>query len=150
MPSIVNLVSIDYKSIKSQETERIIETALRVKPSASPKLMQVSGVPGAGKSTYCKMHKSGEYLYLSFDEIMVSLQGYQQELLLRGMQEAFKKYEMIARVIGYELLSRAIKKRINIMLEHSGTNEAHLELFRNITTMGYKTVVNFILLLLQM
>ncbi len=146
MPSITELVSLDYNDIKSKETEALIENALSsVTPSVTPTLMQISGIPGSGKSTYCSMHKSKEYLYLSFDVIMTSLKGYQQELLINGNKKAFEKYEMIARTIGYELLNRAIAKKVNIMLEHSGTNKAHVELFQNIKKKGYNTLVNFIL-----
>ncbi len=146
MPSIDELVKIDYKDIKTEETEALIEDALSgVKTCASPVLIQISGIPGAGKSTYCKLHKPKEYLYLSFDAIMLLLQGYQEELLLNGSVKAFEKYEMIARTVGYELLSRAISKQVNIMFEHSGTNKAHVELIQNIKNNGYKTIVEFIM-----
>lgn len=145
MPSLKELVDKDYSSIKTKETEAIINGAMfGLISSKSPTLLQVSGIPGAGKSTYCATNLLPNYLYLSFDKIMTSLKGYQQELLLNGNEIAFKKYEMIARVIGYELLDRALGKKLNIMFEHSGTNSAHLELFKNIKDKGYKTAVNFI------
>ncbi len=75
---------------------------------------------------------------------MESLSGYQTELKQNGSVSAFQKYEMPARIIGYELLRRAVNRRVNIMFEHSGTNKAHLELFKNIKKKGYKTAVDFI------
>ena len=145
MPSLNKLVDYSYESIKNKETEAVIAQMLKsVKPVKNPELLQVSGIPGAGKSTYCAKNMLDNYLYLSFDRIMVELEGYKKELILRGNEIAFKKYEMYARVIGYELLKRALDLHINIMFEHSGTNNAHLELFKNIKDKGYKTSVRFI------
>ncbi|MBR5154344.1 MAG: zeta toxin family protein [Alphaproteobacteria bacterium] len=146
MPSLNKLVNKEYQSLKTNETEAIIASQLNgLKSSDTPVLLQVSGIPGAGKSVYCETHLRQNYLYLSFDKIMTSMQGYQQDLLQFGPEIAFKNYEMKARVIGYEVLNRAISNRFNIMLEHSGTNDAHLELFKNIKQKGYQTAVNFIM-----
>ncbi len=145
MPSLKELITADYKSIKSAESERIIAESLKgLSPVVAPELIQVSGIPGAGKSTYCATHQKENFLFLSFDKIMLSMSGYQRELKQNGSVSAFQKYEMPARIIGYELLRRAVNKHVNIMFEHSGTNNAHLELFRNIVNKGYKTAVNFI------
>jgi len=146
MPSLNELITTDYKSIRSAESERLIEASLKgLTPEAQPELLQVSGIPGAGKSTYCAMHQKRNFLFLSFDKIMESLSGYQTELKQNGSVRAFQKYEMPARIIGYELLRRAVNRRVNIMFEHSGTNKAHLELFKNIKAKGYKTAVDFII-----
>ncbi len=145
MPSLNTLVDKDYLFIKTKETENLITSLLQnITPVENPTILQVSGIPGAGKSTYCKEHLLENFLYLSFDKIMVSMPEYQRDLKLQGSKEAFNKYEMQARIIGYEVLNRAISKRINIMFEHSGTNDAHIELFKNISKLGYKTIVNFI------
>lgn len=145
MPSLNELVAYDYQSIKTAETESIINNSLKgLKTALQPELLQISGIPGSGKSTFCKKHAKPGYLFLSFDKIMTKLKGYQETLNTKGQEEAFRLYEMPARVIGYELLNRAIKSHINIMFEHSGTNNAHLEMFKNITKQGYKTSVNFI------
>lgn len=145
MPSINLLINTDYKAIKSKETEAIIAESLQgLKSVANPELRQISGIPGAGKSTYCATHLPPNFLFLSFDKIMTSLPSYQKELAQFGQVEAFEKYEMPARIIGYELLRRAMNMKLNIMFEHSGTNPAHLELFKNIHKKGYRTAVDFI------
>lgn len=145
MPSLKELVNADYASIKSAESEWLINESLKSVTSVQkPELLQISGIPGAGKSTFCAAHQKKNYLFLSFDRIMVALKGYQQELKQNGSVAAFQKYEMPARIIGYELLRRALNKKVNIMFEHSGTNKAHLELFRNIREKGYNTAVDFI------
>lgn len=146
MPSLNKLVTADYQTVKSEESERLINESLRgLNSEQHPKLLQVSGIPGAGKSTYCATHQKKNFLFISFDKIMVALSGYQKEVLKNGSVSAFQKYEMPARIIGYELLRRALNKRVNIMFEHSGTNSAHLELFKNIQAQGYQTAVDFII-----
>ena len=145
MPSLKELITADYKAVKSTESERIIAEFLSgLTPVLKPELRQISGIPGSGKSTYCDKNLPKNFLLLSFDKIMVSLSGYQQALKEKGAVYAYGAYEMPARIIGYELLRRAIAKKYNIMLEHSGTNQAHLELFKNLPKKGYKTAVNFI------
>lgn len=42
--------------------------------------------------------------------------------------EAFKKWELPARIAGYELLRRAIKQKKNIYFDHGGTPICHREL----------------------
>lgn len=145
MPSLKGLVSSDYGKIKTKESERLIEESLKGLYGANePQLLQVSGIPGAGKSTFCARHLGKNVLFISFDKIMCSLAGYQRDLAFLGAKEAFKRHEMPARIIGYEMLRRALKLRLNIMLEHSGANAAHLELFENARKAGYKTAVDFI------
>lgn len=145
MPSLNELINADYKAIKTEESEQLIAKLLfGVKPSLHPELWQVSGIPGSGKSTYCATHQMPNFLYISFDKIMLMLRGYQKTLEQEGAVVAFERYEMKARIIGYELLRRAINKKLNIMFEHSGTNSAHLELFKNLPKRGYKMKINAI------
>lgn len=145
MPSLSQLITADYKSVKTVESEKIIANMLAgLKAVESPELRQISGIPGAGKSTYCQAHLPANFLFLSFDNIMITLSGYQQTLAQEGAVLAYQKYEMPARIIGYEVLRRAIKKHYNILFEHSGTNNAHIEMFKNLPKKGYKTSVDFI------
>ncbi len=146
MPSLGLLINNDYKAVKTQESEFLIKKSLAgLVSSVHPELWQISGIPGAGKSTFCAAHLPPNFLFLSFDKIMVALSGYQHDLAIYGSVAAYHKYEMPARIIGYELLRRAVNLKLNIMFEHSGTNPAHLELFKNIRKKGYRTAVNFIM-----
>ena len=53
MPSLSELVNADYASVKSAESERLINKSLSgLIPSAAPELLQISGIPGAGKSYF--------------------------------------------------------------------------------------------------
>ena len=133
MPSLPQLITADYKSVKTKESEKIIASMLAgLQPVTKPELRQISGIPGAGKSTYCQTHLPKNFLFLSFDKIMVSLSGYQQTLAKEGSAAAYHQYEMPARIIGYEVLRRALRKHYNILFEHSGTNNAHVEMFKNL------------------
>ena len=146
MPSLSQLITADYKSIKTAESEKIISSLLRgLQTVEIPELRQISGIPGAGKSTYCQAHLPQNYLFLSFDKIMVELSGYKKTLAEEGAVSAYKKYEMPARIIGYEVLRRALRNHYNILFEHSGTNNAHIEMFKNLPKKGYKTSVDFII-----
>jgi probable phosphoglycerate mutase len=146
MPSVTQLITKNYQDVKTAETEKLIKQSFTgLTLVEHPSFYQVSGIPGAGKSTYCTRHIPSNCLFLSFDKIMSSLSGYQQVLKTSGREAAFQTYEMPARIIGYEILRQAIAKKYNIMLEHSGTNQAHVELLKNLQHLGYQTEVDFII-----
>lgn len=145
MPDILDLIPYDYDAIKCPLYDEIIGRCLqKAVPSGHPKFVQVGGIPGAGKTTFCKNHHWNRQLFISFDAIMESLPGYQQDLDLLGYAESFRKWEMPARIIGYEVLRRAIIKRTDIFLEHSGVNHAHVQLVNSLKKLGYDTEMYFI------
>lgn len=145
MPSIGNMIAYEYKDIKNDVYENIIESFIKSAVSKSkPRLFQVSGVPGVGKTTYVKKFEADYDVFVSFDSIMEKIPQYAEDLKRIGSVEAFKKWEMPARVTGYELLKRCLDKKLNIILEHSGVNEAHIQLFQNIKTLGYNTEIAFL------
>ncbi len=146
MPSIKSLVLFNYKDIKNSVYETIItETLAGAHPTPRPMLVQVGGIPGAGKSTFCRHLQNSNSVYLSFDEIMESIPDYRRDIYQLGGVESFKKWEMTARVVGYEVLRRALIRKLNIFFEHSGVNEAHIELFKNAKLLGYRTEADYIL-----
>ena len=143
-PSVVDVLpEFRYDDIKSDMTEAVIEKFLAAAPSVvdHPFLIHMLGIPGAGKSTYYAKHKEElpPHVFVGFDYVMEALPSYQKDLKEIGSVEAFKKHELPARVIGYELLGRAIAAKKNIFLDHGGTPQAHAELLSNIKTLGYKT-----------
>lgn len=144
MPAIYKNIPHDYSHIQTETFDRLINLKLsKVKSALNPLFVQVSGIPGAGKSTFCQQFSN--VFFLSFDAIMESIPQYRQDLYLLGNAEAFKKWEIPARIIGYELLRRAVNLRCNIVLEHSGVNDAHIQLFQNLKKCGYATAVHCIL-----
>ena len=146
MPDIYKLIPYDYAAIRQPEYERLLDLYMsKAKASKHPLFVQVSGIPGAGKSTFSSHNGwNKDKLFISFDAIMNSLPAYQLDSYRLGLAESFKKWELPARIIGYELLRRAIKARSDIYLEHSGVNSAHIQLVESLKKQGYQTEVYFI------
>ncbi len=146
MPSVTKLIPCAYRDIQNKIYEQIIEQTLSLaKPAKRPLFVQVSGIPGAGKSTFCANRLSPDKVFISFDAVMEQIPGYRQDVYNLGSAAAFQKWELPARIVGYELLRRAVSRRLNICLEHSGVNDAHVELFENLKKHGFVTEVDFIL-----
>src|SRR5574344_2195078 len=133
IPSIKTLIPYLYPSIKDETKEKLIQYLLTGYSGVShPTFIQIGGIPGAGKSTFYKNHSQDNYLYISFDTIMEQLPEYISDLHKIGSKASFTKWEIPARIIGYELLQRAITLKLNIILEHSGVNDAHIELIHSV------------------
>lgn len=116
------------------------------KMEEKPFLINVSGIPGAGKSTYCKKKLQGEekFLYVSFDKIMEDISFYQIDAK-KDFKKAFLKWELPCRVLGYEVLTHCIKAKCPVLFEHSSANKMHVELFKYIKNQcGYKIEMCFI------
>lgn len=141
MPSVTELIPYDYEHIRTAEYEDVVADFFKC-AKKEKSFEQISGAPGAGKTTFCKKFDEN---FLSFDEIMENLPQYQNDVKEYDNVQAFKNHEMTARIIGYEILRRAIENEYKIVLEHSGVNAAHLELFENLKKLGYKTKIEFIL-----
>lgn len=148
MPDIYQLIPCGYEVIQNDSYDKILSDEVSsVPPNKVPVLYQVSGVPGAGKSAYCthflKTHP--EYAYVSFDKIMESIPEYQQDVAQKGSALAFALWEKPARVIGYELLKRLLEQGASVLLEHSGVNVSHVQLYQNVKKYGYQTKVTFLM-----
>ena len=145
IPGISEVVPHLYDELTQKEVfepmfEQMLSSVTRVE---RPTLVHMLGIPGCGKSTFIKqnMKKFENYLIISFDDIMESIPQYHEDVLKLGSVEAFKKWEIPARIAGYELLIRAINKKINILFDHGGFPACHVELMKNIKRYGYKTVM---------
>jgi len=105
----------------------------------------VSGIPGSGKTTLIKEYtkKNKSLIVISFDDIMKGLKLYNSLIskgnhsrasndsdLQNARQEAFAKCELLARVLGYELLERLVEHKKSVIFEHSSTPKEHVELYR--------------------
>lgn len=147
-PSVVDVLpEFRYDDIRSEMTENVIAKFLAAAPTVDhPFLIHMFGIPGAGKSTYYFKHKEEfpPHVFIGFDFVMEALPSYQKDLQEYGSVEAFKRWELPARVTGYELLQRAIAARKNIFLDHGGSPQAHAELLRNIKSFGYSTKMIYV------
>ncbi len=122
--------------------EAIINECLTGHPmQQSPYLINVSGIPGSGKTTYCrelaKMPEHSDAIYIGFDAIMEHAElPYSTEVQINP-EEAFRRWELSARIAGYELLKRATEKKYDIIFDHSSAHYHHVSLFENLLRKGY-------------
>lgn len=146
MPDINTLIPYGYSAIQTPDYERLIKWYLaKANTSDHPHFVQIGGIPGAGKSTFCANRRWTDKLFISFDAIMENIPEYRADVGKLGKVESFKKWELPARVIGYELLRRAVVAKADIYLEHSGVNCPHVKLIENLKKLGYQTEMHFIL-----
>lgn len=140
---------VDKEEIAAVYEEIIDEYLQKGIPREIPALINVSGVPGAGKSTFCKkllaMPENSSAIYIGFDAIMENerLPYIREEV--NHAEEAFKRWELSARIAGYELLKRAIENKYLIIFDHSSALSQHIDLFNLLLSEGYEVHFNFIL-----
>ena len=146
MPDIYTLIPEEYSSLRCREYDRMIDLYMaRAVPSEHPRFIQIGGIPGAGKSTFCADRHWNSRLFISFDAIMENIPAYHTDIYRLGRAGSFKKWEIPARIIGYELLRRAVEIRADIYMEHSGVNKPHVQLIENLKKYGYQTEIHFLL-----
>ena len=114
-------------------------------PTDSPLLTHMLGIPAAGKSTYVLGQHHDNTLILGFDRVMESLPDYQRDHAALGAVAAFVKWEVPARMIGYEILHRACDLRLNILFDHGGTRRDHVDFLHDAKLrMGYRVRVVYV------
>lgn len=148
MPDIYQLIPCGYEVVQNESYDKMLtEEVSAVSSQKKPVFYQVSGMPGAGKSAFCKhfLKSHPDFSYVSFDKIMESLPEYQQDVEQKGPALAFALWEKPARVIGYELLKRLLDQGANVLLEHSGVNSSHVQLCENVKKYGYQTKITFLM-----
>ena len=110
------------------EGETIISNRLETsEKSNNPIFIMIAGIPGSGKTTKANEIRKGS-VFIAFDSVMEEIKSYWIDEQKFGAAMAFANWEMPARIIGYELLHRAIENKANIVFENSGVHEGHLEL----------------------
>jgi probable phosphoglycerate mutase len=115
-------------------------------PSAAPRLVNIAGVPGAGKSTLARqvLQEEPALLYLSFDELMEGLSPYREDLHRHGAAVAFARWELPARWLGYRFLEECLARRYSLLFEHGNATPAHVDLYRRVKALGYRLEIRFI------
>lgn len=139
---LVSNSALDTGELLNECESLILEYLKQCSTSNQPNILVVAGIPFSGKSTYIENFlnvESTRYLSISFDAIMQRLSMYQQLTRRYGLQVAFEKTELLARMVGYELLHRAVEARLPIVFEHSSTPKEHVALYRAIQNVyGYQ------------
>lgn len=149
IPSIREVVpyTFDKKKKDCSIFEPVIKKLLAGAPSVNtPKFAHMLGIPGAGKSTFYNKNKEkfSNFLRIDFDMVMELLPEYQRDVKLFGSKNAFERWQIPARVAGYELLRRAIEEKKNIFFDNGGSAGCHQELLANIKKKGYQTAMYYI------
>lgn len=149
-PPDISLRSLLPDDVSVDDFQSEIEAFLQkktaeVRSSDHPVLINMAGLPASGKTYRSKKLKTDrpDLLYIGFDEIMESLSEYQKDFA-SDPKKAFERWELPARWTGYELLNRAVKKRLPVLFEHSNANPKHLNLYKNIIREGYSVEIRFI------
>ena len=127
--------------------QQMLEGILSEHPSQeSPTIIHLCGIPGSGKSTYARQLKqeNADYYTLSFDQIMSELPGYRDDCITAGLKQAFARWELPARGLGYYFLKALLRAKRSILFDHSGANESHIILLRQIGKIAYRTELHYI------
>jgi probable phosphoglycerate mutase len=128
---------IPYEDIPRElydEAQDLIWHALEISEQVErPTLIHLCGIPGSGKTTYADALKREDdrfktFYILRFDGVMESLCGYQQDKPRLGLKDAFLKWQMPARFIGYHLLQALIEGQRNFIFDNSASFQAHIQL----------------------
>ena len=111
-----------------------------------PNFVHMLGIPGAGKTTFLRKNidKFKDYLLLDFDNLMEQLPEYRQDINEIGLVKSFKKWQIPARIAGYELLLRAVANKVNIFFDHGGSPFLHVKLLEEIKKNKYYIKVIYI------
>ena len=144
---INEVIPYTYNKQKNSSFENIINKALCKAPTSNlPTFIHMLGIPASGKSTFYSANKNKykDFVFISFDALMEEHVKYKEDLKNIGSVEAFKKWEISARIAGYELLRRAVEQKKNIFFDHSGAPKCHQELLVNVKKLGYKTQMYYI------
>lgn len=115
-------------------------------PKDAPILIHMCGIPGSGKTTYTHkyLENNDSFSLVQFDSVMESLPGYRSDKESLGPVDAFSRWELPARSIGYHLLQALIENRRDIFFDHSGTARQHIDLIRVVKNSGYTVEMHFI------
>ncbi|PZO88707.1 MAG: hypothetical protein DI626_01190 [Micavibrio aeruginosavorus] len=110
----------------AQVAADIIERTLSGAQShPNPSILHMLGIPGAGKSTYVAALDHTDKILVSFDKITEMIPAYQNDRKELGALEAFAKWELPARMLGYHILHMAVGNRQDIIFDHGGSRDDH-------------------------
>jgi predicted kinase len=126
-------ITCEAAGYSAEDASELIERRLRgLTPALDANITHMLGIPGSGKSTYVRDLPKRNTAVISFDSIMETLPGYNSDMINRGIETAFANWEPPAREIGYEMLFRAVDRRFNIVMDHSGARPDHLEMLKHL------------------
>lgn len=133
--SLIDCPPVDTTDLQSvRQAQRALIAAIPV--PETPVFFHTLGFASSGKTTLIEFCRTQENLFpfgffsLAFDRLMESCPAYQQDYKTLGAEAAFRKWELPARRLGYELLQEAVARRIPVVFEHSGARDDHVALLK--------------------
>jgi predicted kinase len=102
----------------------------------NPVFYHTLGFSAVGKSTLLRLLKEegilpADALFLEFDKVMETIPGYQSDKAILGNEQAFKNWEIPARLMGYDLLEAALNNKSHIVFDNTGSRSDHVDLLRH-------------------
>lgn len=137
----------DIEAPLQPEARLLIEGAISSSiQSASPTLIHMCGIPGAGKTTYAKswLASRPSFVLVQFDAIMEQLAGYQHTRAVLGPVEAFRAWELPARAIGYHLFQALIEAKRDVFFDHSALTPVHFDLLTEVKRKNYRIEMHYV------
>ncbi|MFN8554611.1 MAG: zeta toxin family protein [Candidatus Obscuribacterales bacterium] len=144
-PKLTNFEDVN-PDLRKEAIGLIADVLAKSKSSNRPRLIHLCGIPGAGKTRYAKqwISQNCDFVCVQFDTVMEQLSGYCRDRSELGLANAFRKWELPARAVGYHLFQSLVENRRNILFDHSATSKSHIELIQNVKNMGYHTEMHYL------
>jgi predicted ABC-type ATPase len=135
---------VSYLALSLQQI--VQQIAAETHSEASPVLVHMLGIPGAGKTTFInelsRCWEDRAPVLVGFDQIMESMPEYRDA---EDKEAAFAAYELPAREAGYRLIHDLLQSRASILFDNGGSASCHLDLLRFAKENGYRVAVVSIL-----
>lgn len=117
-------------------------------PAETPQAYIMAGIPAAGKSTYVDcMQKQGIFPVRAFildpDRVMQAMPGY-QKIYKKDPEQAFKEFEMSARVMAYQMFQEAAELKLPIIKDMGCTRLENVTKVGVLKDLGYKIHVHML------
>lgn len=142
----ISSLGLNYDDVDA-EFEKMIGLHLKsVIKRGNCELINVMGLPSNEKEAYLKIlrREHPEHLFIAHSELMYELPCFQRDLRKFGVEKAFRRWELPARIAGYRLLSRAIEHGLSILFSNSNSVQGLVDVYAEIETFQkYKYKLDF-------
>jgi predicted ABC-type ATPase len=128
--------------VPADTRRKIFDYLLNYPSRVMPYWIQVMGIPGAGKTELVQLLKEElafrkPYTLAAFDVFMEQIPEYRA---MPDRQKAFKVFEEPARDFGFEVLTRLIAQKTDVVFEHGLTYLPARDLLVSVKKAGYQLI----------
>jgi predicted ABC-type ATPase len=128
----------DHPDLMSEEEYQVAFAKIRQDhfthktPQTTPKLVYVTGVPGAGKSSLIQLMKQydvglAEYVYINFDELRAYHPRYQYLINHDALNAAARTDVAVERLIGF-LIDESVQNKFNVLMDDAAMGQEITEI----------------------